>query len=227
MKKFTFDAEEYESCLPDFKKVLLCLESKYDFFNYYGDARSMMNVELSQVYWFLKKYKPKVFFESGIWWGRCTYIVAESMRQLGMEIPYYIAATSQYKKEKRIRTLLKDYPNITAVWKPGEVTAGLIPASNDIAMLIDGPKWRHAAKMKKLYKSIMRKSRILFSVHHDAESVHNVTDMRILKSWYSKHKKHFTLWRPRKHISKNVVKFIDPHVPSGFGTAVLISRDLI
>jgi hypothetical protein len=58
----------------------------------------MRNIDLSLVYYLIREYKPDAFFESGIWRGRCTFIVAESLKQLGLDIPYYIACSSKYRK---------------------------------------------------------------------------------------------------------------------------------
>jgi len=223
-KHFQFVSSEFDAIIPEFNNVIESLMSKYDFFTRRGPGRSMRNIDLSLAYWFLKKYQPDGFFESGIWWGRCSYIVAESMKQLKIDIPYYLAAT--YNKHPRIELLKKDYPNVRVLYTTGQNAVNHIRGYNKMGMLIDGPKWRHKKDMYALYRRMMRHNTIAFSIHDDTTKKEHPRDYRQLREYYLKTKNYFTLWRPSYNEVGKRSNNLDKN-RENLSVAALINRSLL
>lgn len=221
--KFVFDEESYSESLKEFKNIIKYLENKYQFFSYRGPPRSMRNLELSIVYWLIKTYKPTAFFESGIWWGRCTYPTIEGIRRLGINIPYHIAST--YKCEQ-IDILQKEYDNLVVHYAPGQTAAKQVENEERLGILIDGPKWRHTTRMHKMYRRLEKSSKLIFAYHHDVSKDHKL-DYPYFEKYYKENREKFLRWRPQKYVSPESRYFIDGNKKENIMGAALIARDIL
>tara|TARA_Y100000034_G_C6788729_1_gene352958 strand:- start:56 stop:730 length:675 start_codon:yes stop_codon:yes gene_type:complete len=224
MGKFSFRKDDYEASLPDFKDVIEYLVDKHDFFSYRGSGRSMRNIDLSVVNWFLKKYKPSAFFESGIWRGRCTIIMAECIKRLDLGIPYYIAILKKYRDVPELDVIFKEYPFVEPIYSPGESAVKNLRRIKHLGMLIDGPKWRDADTMRKLYRRCERHNNIDFVVHHDI--LDHSLDKPNWNNFCKDRKDTFTKWYPDSSISSESKIFIDGNTEL-IMSAALISNDLL
>jgi hypothetical protein len=216
---------EYEQDLINYKEhVINSLVEKYDSFDYRGPGRSMRNIELSLVYWLIKTFKPNGFFESGIWRARCTFVIAESLKYLELDIPYYIACSKKYKKSPEVKKVVKDYPNIIPIYAQGQAAAKKVSGINKLGMLIDGPKWRDFADMKQLYKRIQQNNKIIFSYHHDISKNHT-KDRPYFRKYYKRNKEIFCHWEPK--VSKTSKFLIENNNRETIMGGALIRRSIL
>jgi len=221
-RKFVYNKKEHEDCLKEFKDIILFLASKYEFFPYKHIRRNIRNIDLSLIYWFMKKYRPDGFFESGILWSRSTCVIAESMKRLKLDIPYYIAATC---KHQSLTILVKKYPNIIMKHTTGQNLAPEVKKFNNLGVLIDGPKWKYEKKMRLIYYHLMKKNKIAFAFHHDISggSRRNKDGFR---KFYHRNSYYFDSWYPNKIIDKKMKMYIDKENKPVL-SAAYINREII
>ncbi len=120
-----------------FSSLLQRLNTKYDWFSLTTPQHSITNTELFYIYCYIESIKPTLIFESGVYRGRSTIILAEMMRDYGN----VISACFHYPDEKDITLFpfVKDYANLNIVHEKGENIVQNLPDSKMVS-IIDGPK---------------------------------------------------------------------------------------
>lgn len=122
--------------LNKFDELLNRLHAKYGWFTLATPKHSIKNYELYWVYCFLEKTKPSLLFESGVYKGRSTLILAEIMKPYGQ----VIAASYHYPGEQvDLFPFVDDYPHLTIVQGRGEDVVSKLPDVPMVAV-VDGPK---------------------------------------------------------------------------------------
>lgn len=144
-----------------------CIEN-FDFINYErGEEhrKSLSNVELFAIFCTINKYKPDIFFESGIWKGRSTLILLECIKNLDLKTKYYAAAFPAYTNIFKIK---KRYDNLDILECKGEVASKYIKNNKTVGCLIDAPKLRKEYKNTfRLYDNIFNNNESCFLFQHD------------------------------------------------------------
>lgn len=160
MELFGVNYNTYED---EFCQVLQDLNKRFDFFDISTPRKSICNIEMFAVYGYIRTHKPDLVFESGIYKGRSSAILASALEQ---NKSGYVLAASITKEYNEPRLYSKQLP-ITIVYEAGEKAVNKIDKSIKNIMLIDGPKPTDAvcAATQIYQKSLQLNTSILFQ--HD------------------------------------------------------------
>lgn len=154
-----------------FKIILTRLHNKYDWFTLPTPRHSILNHELFWVYCFIETKKPQLLFESGLYKGRSTVILAEMMRPHGS----VIAAHFRYEDDPELHPFANDYDNLSIVSGKGEDVAKTLPNESPLIAVIDGPKpggsnWGRPG-WKELVNNLMANPHLLGVFQHDISNL--------------------------------------------------------
>lgn len=147
-----------------FQKILLNLEKKYSWFELKTPKHSICNHELFYVFCFIEITKPSVVFESGIYRGRSTLIISETMKNYGN----VISSNFKNKDEKNVEIFKfqQDYKNLQILNERGENLISKININCPFVALVDGPKPKSLA-WEKLVNEICKNKNLLAFFQHD------------------------------------------------------------
>jgi len=170
----------------EFVKVLSDLSKRYSFFSFSTPRRSMSNAEMFFITHAISQFQPEQVFESGVYKGRSTLIIAEVLARFSPKTKYSVACLG---REPEVEEIIRDYPSIVFRSKPGESAVRKLDKLLSTIMVIDGPKARSESPI--IYKEALNFPSLIGLFQHD---VSRKLDRRIFRSYYKKHySKNFTL----------------------------------
>lgn len=152
----------YEKYLSEFQSLLGHLDDMFDGFDRDRPQKSMWNVELFLIYCFVRHYKPETVFESGLWKGRSSVVLASAVQKNGAG--ELICADITGLPEAIVYQ--REIP-FKIIGKAGEVAVDKISRKRKVIMVIDGPKpGSKAADI--LYSKASKFQNLLCVFQHDA-----------------------------------------------------------
>lgn len=154
---------DFDSYLKDFKDILTFLSKKYRWFDYISPRRSMCNTEMFFITSYIRSIKPELVFESGVWWGRSTIIMAEILKRF-LANSRLMSVSSSHKKS--LDSFKDEYDNLDIVFGRGEDWSAR-PKKTSAILVIDGPKFKNWNVAAHLYERAMRNLRINVIFQHD------------------------------------------------------------